>query len=333
LFAALWAWKAGQRSWLLFFSLLSLLAKEDVSVVLCGFGLMLMCERGWRQTGAALIAMALGAFYFHTQVVTPKFLNGNANSLLFSRYPLLGENYRDFFKNIFREPGRLGRALAYDPSKYWRLLCYLFPTGGLALLSPMLLIPPTISVAPHILSQAGTQLSLADIYSLPAQPFLFVGSVLGAERLLRKLGSRWHGTFVGVLIVVAGLGAYQSPKYFKSLSPERIRAFHALRSLVPPDATLAAQHNLQPHFETRRYIQLFPIRVSMGGLEIRYLENPQFILCDRIGNGEPGTADQLQAALENIAVNPAYEKIFDKENFLVYRRLSEEPMRWKIIGQ
>lgn len=274
------------------------------------------------------MGISLGAFYFHTQVMIPRYLEGSSPSLLFSRYPLLGANYQDFLHNMAFEPHRLLKAFAYEPSKYWRLFCYLLPMAGLSLLTPLLLLPPIISALPHILSQAGTQLSLADIYSLPAQPFLFIGAAMGAKKLIESKGTPWFGRFGGVLLVVAGFGVYNSPRYFKVEPAARIAAFKEARALIPPLISLAAQHNLQPHFDTRRYIQLFPIRNSMVGLQRRYLENPDYIFADRIGNGEPGTGVQLRAAIAALEANPAYEKLFEKENFLVFVRRQPEEMRW-----
>lgn len=332
LFAALMAWHADARSWLLFFGAMALLAKEDVSVVLCGFGLMLMLWRGWRWTGVALVALALGAFYFHVKVFTPKFLDGG-ESLLFTRYPILGDDYGDFARNLIYEPGRFVAALLHDPSKYWRMFCYLLPMAGLTLLSPAFLIPPIISLAPHLLSQAGTQLSLADIYALPSQPFLFSGAALGAAKLIDRFGVQRCARWSGILFLVAGAGVFNSPRYYRSQSPARVAAFQEAAALIPSGAPLAAQQCLQPHFETRRYIQLFPIRVSMPEIQKRVLENPDFIICDRIGNAEPGTGDMLREALARLEWNKRYQRIYDKENFMVFQRIEAAPMAWRDVQQ
>lgn len=331
LMAALWAWKNQRHGWILIFSLLALLAKEDVSVVLCGFGIFLMLQPKMRATGLILFLLSLGAFIFHVHFFTPRFVDGGGNSLLFSRYPLLGNNVQEILHTLILNPLRLAEALVYDPSKYGRLACYLLPMGGLSLLSPLLLIPPFISVLPHLLSQASTQLSLADIYSLPAQAFLFVGAVIGAQRMVTRYGEGLLPRLIAVLFVVAGFGIYNSPRYFRSQNPIRIAAFSELRSLVPDDASVAAQQNLQPHFDCRRYIQLFPLGNSMVSLQHRNLENPEYVVADRIGNALPYDGVHLKVAIQSLEENPSYEKIFERENFLLFKRRSEEPLRWKVF--
>ena len=114
------------------------------------------------------------------------------------------------------DPLLLLKAIAFHPSKYLRLAMYLLPVGGLICFEPSFLFPPIISVLPHILSQAVMQLDLVDIYSMPSQPFLFVGAVFGSVRLLQALGYRARGHLVSALIVVAGAGLLKSHAYFKS---------------------------------------------------------------------------------------------------------------------
>ncbi|MCG3205156.1 MAG: hypothetical protein KCHDKBKB_01875 [Elusimicrobia bacterium] len=329
LMAALWAWKSNKPVMLLLFALGSLAAKEDLSVVLCGFGLLLIFQQKWRVAGASLIVLSLAVFLFHTQYFIPHFIEGSSESLLFTRYPLLGSNFEEIVRGLFLEPTRLLRALAYEPSKYWRFFCYFFPTAGLTFLSPLFLIPPVISVMPHLLSQASTQLSLADIYSLPSQPFIFVGAVLGAQRLVVWRGGKIIPFIISILLVVAGLGILNSPRFFRNQARARTEAFSEIKRLIPDQASLVAQQSLHPHFECRANIQLFPIGFSMPSLQKRYMTNPEFILADRIGNALPYDGFFLTAAIQELENNPDYEKIFERENFLLFKRRVDENLRWQ----
>lgn len=329
LFLAVSAWCDKKPARLIFFGLLSLLAKEDVSVVLCGFGAFLLLQKNWRLTGLLLLSASIGIFLFHTQFFIPRFLEGGHTSILYSRYSFLGNNFQEMARNLFMNPMVYARAFLYEPTKFWRFACYFFPVAGLTFLSPLFLIPPILSVMPHLFSQASTQLSLADIYSLPSQAFIFIGAVLGANKLLGTIGRRRVVHLAGFLLIIAGGGIFRSPRYFRSEKPERIRAFHELKSLVPLDVPVAAQQNLLPHFDCRRFIQLFPLRTAMSGLQTKVLENPDYIVCDRIGNALPWNEIDLGSAIAEMEQNSDYEKIFERENFVLFKRSRSEELRWR----
>ncbi len=330
LFAALAAWSKKERSWLLFFSMFALMAKEDVSVVLCGFAVMLFLQREWRATAVALAVIALGAFYFHIKIVIPTFVGSGETSLLYDRYRMLGGNFAEMAANLVHHPSRWWAAILNEPIKYWRFISYFFTVGGLVLFAPLFVVPPIISVLPHFLSQASTQLELADIYALPSQPFLFVGGVIGARYLVERHGAKIVPSLVGLLFIVSGVGLFNAPRYFRSLSLERRAAFSEVEKLIPPTASVAAQQNLQPHFSERRYIQLFPIHRATAITQTRALKNPEFVLADRIGNALPYSGEALHKAIEDFESDPRYEKIYEKENFILFKRKANEPLRWEI---
>ena len=256
------------------------------------------------------------------------FIEGEKGSLLYTRYALLGSSAEEILHNLLFNPSRLFQALAHEPIKYWRLLCYFFPMAGLTFLSPLMVIPPLISTLPHLLSQASTQLSLADIYALPAQSFLFVGAVFGAKRLIHWVGNSRIPMLTAALIIIAGIGILNSPRYYRAQTAARMKAFKEMRALVPPEASVAAQQNLLPHFDARRFIQMFPIENSMPSLQRRLLENPDWVAADRIGNALPWDGEHLARTIAALEANPEYEKVFEKENFLLFKRKFEEPARW-----
>lgn len=326
--AALWAWRCEKRRAVIAFGALALLAKEDVSFVLAGFGIFLTLKPRWRWTGAILIGLAVGALLFHLKLFIPRFVEGSS-TMLAGRYYLLGESLEEIIRNIFLSPERLWSALVYRPDKYWRLFSMVFPTGGLALLAPTLLIPPLISVAPHVLSQASTQLQLADIYAIPTQPFVFLAAAFGVKKLMDDPRRRRFLPYVAsASLIVGGFGILNTPRAYRFQPPERIAAFQKLQKLVPSDASIAAQQNLYPHFDTRRFAQLFPIGISMPELQSVYLANPDYVAADRIGNALPYTGVELSDRIAAMEVNPSYEAVFEEENFVLFKRTTDEEPRW-----
>jgi uncharacterized membrane protein len=323
LMASLLCWRRANRIGTIGFALLAILAKEDVSVVVCAWGALLFFDKRWRWTGGVLFAASLVIFVFQIKFFIPKFLDSSQTSLLFYRYAFLGKGYAAI------DPVLLIDAFGHEPTKYLRLAAYLLPVGGLTCLAPAFLFPAFISALPHLLSCAGTQLDLADIYAMPSQPFLFCGAAFGAVTLARRVGPQRIGAIVGALVAIAGIGLFASPSYFQSKNLTRMGAFNEMKALIPPNASLLAQQNLFPQFDTRRYIQIFPIGDSFPGLKKAYMLNPEFVVCDRIGNSQPFKAAVLADAIAGLERSAAYAKIFEKENFVAFRRTNEEPLQWQ----
>ncbi|MCB4755918.1 MAG: DUF2079 domain-containing protein [Elusimicrobia bacterium] len=330
LMAALWAVETGGKwAWPLGFTLLAFLAKEDVSFVGAGFGLLLFLFYRRRALGLSLFVISIILLVFQVKFFIPHYVEGNADSLLFHRYPLLGNSFEDMLKNLFLKPSVYGWAFFHDPAKFWRLFLMFLPALGLTFLAPVFLIPPLISVLPHILSQSGPQLSLADIYALPLQPFIFIGAAHGLNRIRQQ--NRFpqiRRNLLGVALIVAGWGIYQSPRYYHSLAKNRMESFEEVKKLIPLDASLVTQQCLFPHFDTRRYIQLFPFGPIFMPYQSDYYLNPEYLLCDRQGNSTPYDEVVLQSSIGQVEANPKYEKLFDKDGFLLFRRRSQEPLRW-----
>jgi uncharacterized membrane protein len=261
-------------------------------------------------------------------VVIPGHLGAGSQSALYGRYPLLGSNFGEMIRNLWQEPSRYGKAILYYPQKYGKLLGMLTPAGALVFLAPNFLIPVLISVLPHLLSQATTQLSLSDIYGVPPQPFIFLGSLYGALWLWKRTGERYAVPMAGVALIIAGIGVQMSPRFYRATPAQRRKAFQEVLARIPPDASVAAQQNLYPHVDARRTVQLFPIGVAMSELQTRYLKNPDYVLCDRRGNALPWNGDQLREAIAALESDPDYVKEIEQESFVVFRRISEGPAEW-----
>ncbi len=90
LMGSILSWRQNKPVTTVFLALLAILAKEDVSVVVCAWGMLLIFKK-WKGTGAILFAASLAIFLFHTQIFTPKFLGESQKSLLFYRYAFLSE--------------------------------------------------------------------------------------------------------------------------------------------------------------------------------------------------------------------------------------------------
>jgi uncharacterized membrane protein len=328
LMAALWAWQRKNWPAMLVFVLTAFLAKEDVSFIVTGFAIFLLFRKETRLLGSVVLVGALAVFLFNIKWFVPRYLEGS-ESLLHGRYYLLGDSFGEMIKNLFVKPSAYIQAFFYEPTKFWRFFCFFLPAAGLTFLAPIFLIPPIISIAPHIMSQATTQLDLSDIYAMPAQPFIFVGAAFGLMVLLRKpLLAQRKALLAGIAFIIAAIGIFETPRYYRHESKHRIAAFKEMKILVPPSAPIAAQQNLLPHFDTRRYVEIFPLGLSMEELQARYFTNPEFVIADRQGNALPYDAPRLQSAIAAMERDVRYAKVFDKENFLLFKRTSSEDLNW-----
>jgi uncharacterized membrane protein len=164
---------------------------------------------------------------------------------------------------------------------------------------------------------------------MPAQPFLFAGAEFGSMLFLRLFGTQRLARLIAALIILAGTGIIRSPAYFKAANLARRRSFLEMKSFIPPNASLLAQQCLFPHFDTRRTIQIFPVGNSFPGLKTMYLMNPEFAVCDRIGNALPFNEVFLAKAIASWEADPRYKKIFEKDNLIVFQRLNKEAPRWE----
>jgi uncharacterized membrane protein len=319
LMASLWFRAKGQRAAMVAVAAIALLAKEDVSVILSGYALFLMIRREERAWGFALLVIALGAFAFHVGYFIPKFIESKHTTLLAGRYHFLGDSFSDMALNLVRKPDVWLKALLYHPVKYVTFAMHMFPVGWLTVLSPTFLLPPVISAMPHILSQASTQLDLVDIYALPFLPFIFVGAAASWRKHHAGRFLSQRGIVVAVACLIAGIGVMTSPRSFRSETRQRRSAFAALKKMVPPSASVAAQQNLYPHFDTREIVGLFPNECTAPELQRRRWSHPDYVIADRLGNPSPFPRELRDASITSMETNPDYEKVFDEQNFMLFR--------------
>jgi len=327
--AALWAWQKGRKGAVVLFGALSLLAKEDACVAMAAFAIVLFFQPDWKKTAVTLFLICAGVFLIYTKVLIPAHTPDQSESLLFFRYTF-GDSYGEWFRNLFLHPGIYVKAFFHHPEKFIRMGVALFPTAGLVFLAPLLLIPAFISVLPHLLSHHATQLSLGDIYVTHAQPYLFVAAGFGLARLLAAPRVRPHRSAVmGVCLLVAGISAFNSPRYYRKQPPERLAAFQEAKRLVPPGASLAVQQNMYAHFDCRKDVQLFPMRATEPQFHQQLMTNPEYVLCDLTGNASPFNREDLDKDVEKVRSNPAYRTYFAREDVVLFRRTTDEPLVYR----
>ena len=313
-------WYLDEERLLLFalFALAATACKEEIALVVAGFGIWYaVAHRSWR-TGAA-IALAGGAWAaIAIGIVIPHY-NAGAESDFYGRYSEVGGSAGGILKTAFTHPLRIAEA-AFSGRDLHYLLELVAPLAALCLLAPLVLVAAVPELAINLLSSTTTQTSIHFHYTAGLIPPLMIGAIFGAKRL-----SRWTTPVAAVIVLAALAGNYRlgpipgwrhvpGGQTFQATAArvtdhDRI-AERALR-LIPGSAVVSATNTLGAHLSARRRVLSFP-----------YLEDSQWIAADET---QPGYADRYAPVptatqLAALRRNPEWQLVFEEDGILVFRR-------------
>ncbi len=296
--------------------------KEEVPLVLAGFGVWYALAHRRLRVGALIVLLGAAWTALAIGVVIPHF-NGGASSF-YARYSEVGGSPRGLLRTALSDPASLAEA-ALDHRGVRYLAELVLPLAGLWLLAPLALLAAVPELAINLLSATPSQTSIHFHYTAGALPALVVASVLGAGRLARfrpaAAGLLGVAGLVASLVANFVLGAIpfwrelpggESFGAYASYVSEHDRvAARALR-LIPPDAVVSASNSLGAHLSARARILSFP-----------YLQDATWVAADET---QPGYADRvapLPTAVRLVALrrNPAWRLVFQEDGVLVFRRV------------
>ena len=255
-----------KRGWKRFatLSILAMACKEDMCLSVAAMGLYLLFVRRERLEGLATFFGALAWFYLAVFVISPPFSPAGSN-IHWGRYAYLGEGPLEMVRTFFTRPEILAEQLGKAHAGNY-ILGLLLPVGFLALLSPSTLLLSLPSLAVNLLSTDAFMHRLEEFhYAAPIVPFFVISAIYGMERLSRWIG-RLPGTWqvvylLSALVFSAGLGYHICRGYSPLALPFRwppLTAHHLLAEkfikMIPPDAVLFAQSDLNPHVSQRSRI-------------------------------------------------------------------------------
>jgi uncharacterized membrane protein len=293
-------------------------SKEEIGLVVAGFGLWYALARG--RTAAGLVIAALGFAWsaIAIGVVIPHFHTAGESDF-YGRYSEVGGSAAGIVKTAFTHPGRIAHA-AFSSRDLHYLLTLVAPLAGLCLLAPLVLIAALPELAINLLSATPTQTSIHFHYTAGLIPPLVIAAVLGAKRLSRGtlavamvavtaalVGNYLLGPIPGWRHVPGG-STYQATAA-RVTDHDRIAA-RAL-TLIPKSAVVSATNTLGAHLSARRRILSFP-----------YVQDATWIAADET---QPGYADRyapLPTALALAALrrDPDWRLVFEQDGVLVFNR-------------
>ncbi|MFC0041300.1 DUF2079 domain-containing protein [Actinomadura rayongensis] len=253
-------WDAGRRGQAVLAAAALLLAKEDMGLLVAGFGLVLLTRRGERRAGALFAGCGLAATWVASRVLIAEFGGDNAYYWAYGR---LGDDLPGVARHAVTRPWDFVLALGAPPEKLATMGLLVLPFLLLPLLSPL-----TLAVVPLLAERM-----LADRFENWWEPHYhynaFLVAVLalaaadGAARLRDRAGPRWNGraVFGGILGVTCAL----VPVFgFKKLAEPSLyvrdaRGAAAARAVahVPAGVEVEAANHLGPALTGRARVLLW----------------------------------------------------------------------------
>jgi uncharacterized membrane protein len=292
------------------FAFVAAICREDVPLVLAGFGVWYALVRGRRAVGAAIAAIGVTWTAIAVGIVIPHF--GAGQSTFSGRYSEA--------RTALHDPPALFR-LTFDHGGVHYLLDLLLPLAGLCLLSPIVLAA-VLPLLLNLLSATPTQTSIHFHYTAAEIPPLIAAAILGGARLRGRLPL----PVATVAVAAALIGNYALgaiPVWSELPGGETLQARAAIVTahdrvaaralkLIPAHAVVSATNSLGAHLSARRRVLSFP-----------FIQDATWVAVDE---SRPGYADRLAplptaAQVVWLRRNPAWRLVFERDAVLVFRRV------------
>ncbi|MBN1583592.1 MAG: DUF2079 domain-containing protein, partial [Anaerolineae bacterium] len=310
------------RRYRLFFvmTILSMLAKEDIPLVVMMMGIYAFIFLQERRIGAVVTLMGLSWFLVCTQVILPTY-NGLGSSPFLYRIAVFGPTLKASVLNILREPMLLLRWFG-QPGIVAYLGGLLASAGFMSLFSPATLVICAPVMAMNVFSTWSWTYSEGAHYSASIVPFVIISGIYGLGFLARQL-TRWlkvpqqqavNGLAV-VALLTSGIHHYQLgvTPLARSFSPPRLTAHHRLAQtfmdLIPADASLSTQSGLYPHLAHREKAYFFPA-----------VNDAEYVLVDVTGSSYPISIAEVYGKVQEMLNSREFGILSAQDGYLLLKR-------------
>ena len=305
------------------FALLAIASKEEIGLVVAGFGVWYLVSHRRRREGLAILTAGAAATVIAVEVIVPHF--SGSTSAFYSRYSDLGGSPGGILRTLFTHPQDIV-TFAFTQSHLDYLAHMLLPLGVLWVLSPVLLVAALPEVVLNVLSKNPYQSSVYFHYTAGLIPPLMVASVLGAARLARRrprvkpligpavvvlavLSNFWLGA-IPIWASLPGGSDYQK-NATRVTAHDRITARAV--AIIPGHAVVSATNSLGAHLSARRRILSFP----------RIADATWVAVDETNGSYLDGSGPlPMEADVMMLRRDPGWGLVFEQDGVLVFRRLS-----------
>ncbi len=305
------------------FAALAAFTKEEVPLVIAGFGVWYALARRRRLAGGLVALGGIAASAVAIGLIIPHFNNGQS-STFYQRYHEVGGSPGGVLKTALTHPLHVA-SVALDGRGVGYLLTMLIPLACLWLFAPLVAAAALPELAVNLLSATPTQTSIHFHYTAAEIPPFVGASVLGAGWIARRRPDR--AAAIGVAAAAVALAAnfhlgaiplwrglphgeaFQSREHY--VSRHDAVAAQALRR-IPSRAVVSASNSLGAHLSARRRVLSFPVLRDAGWVALDETR-PSYL--DR------NDALAAEVALVDLRQRPAWRLVFERDGILVFRRV------------
>jgi uncharacterized membrane protein len=315
---AFWYLDEGRLLAFALFAIAASACKEEISLVIAGFGMWYAFAHKRWLVGTVIAAAGVGWAAVAIGVVLPHY-NAGAESDFYGRYTEVGGSAGGILKTAFTHPLRIVET-AFGSRDLHYLLQLVAPLAGLCLLAPLVLVAAVPELAINLLSATTTQTSIHFHYTAGLIPPLVIAAIFGAKHF-----PRWALPAAAIVLLASLLGNYRlgpipgwrhvpGGQQFQATAArvtDHDRIAERALDLIPEKAVVSATNTLGAHLSARRRVLSFP-----------FLQDAGWIAADET---QPGYADRyapLPTAMQLawLRRNADWTLVFEEDGILVFRR-------------
>lgn len=289
-FMAFYALEKGRWKWATFCLILTLLAKENMGIVVAAFGVYAGAVRRQWRLGAAWTIMGAGMFVFTSFWLLPTIRGESLDAM--SRYAWMGDDAPEIIAAIFTKPAMIWRQVT-ETGNLLYLTHLLAPVGFLALLGlPELLIAFPFLLT-NVLAQHFCQPTIYCHYAAPIIPFVFIGLVFGLARLRRWLQDERAWQLAVSLMLLLAIFNVQIENPFREapILPSALQTIsnadvvEQALTAVPDHLSLVTTNDYAPHLAQREELYIIGAptqREAPTDPDVIFLNlyDQQYIVCE-----------------------------------------------------
>ncbi|MFP3969016.1 DUF2079 domain-containing protein [Actinomadura fulvescens] len=309
---------AGRRGQAALVAGLLLLVKEDMGLLLAGFGLFLLTRRGERCAGAVHVAVGLVATWVSSRLLIPAF---GGDDDYYWAYGSFGPDLPSAALHLLTHPWDGVTALGTPSIKLTTMALLVLPLLLLPLASPLTLTAVPLLAERMLADRIPNWWEPRYHYNAFLIAVLLLASVDGALRLRRWLAGRAPRTApaAGLLVAAVVTVPFFSFAEFGDASfyrrNERARAAAQAAALVPDGALVETVNPLGPTLSTRTRVLLWDWQPRDAPWVIGDTRQRQF----------PFASRDEQIRRVELLVASGYRRVFQRAGFVVLHRPGPDP--------
>jgi uncharacterized membrane protein len=262
----------------LIFMLLSLMCKENISLVIFMFGIYALLNKKDKKWIIMPVMAGLLCFILEFKLLMPYFLPPSGNpfpvgDLIGVRYGHLGHNFTEIIKTILLHP-----LFTFEYAFKWEKIHYIYqlllPLAFLPLLKPKILLIALPIFAQNLLSNCPYQYSIYFHYNAVLVAILIIATIYAVRDIVRFLSDREYiinkksvlSVILMVILICTSYSAISFGAQGKALNAivtyqesDKIQSINELIKIIPENASLSTNTYLAPQLSARKELGFFSL--------------------------------------------------------------------------